>query len=401
MYPHPGLPYSGTFIQKCVVAASEQGHEMVGLVPRPFFPIPSSLYPRLKTYAQIPKYSEADGFPVHRPNQWQVPKVKVDWQQHHGSFLQMRGIAKKLHAQHNFDAILSFNLLSAGGLAWRLGKLLDIPSVGWAFGTDVRVPVGSEASHSLRETIENLDLFFYQSSELKECGASYLPDATQLDPKQHVVLPHGIPKLTKSDGHVGQRLRSKWGVDDDAIVALFLSRVVKDKGIFELVEAFDTASKQNRNLHCIAVGESPGFDDSERLRNELQRRKLADRFQLLPACKPDEVPDYHAAADIFVFPSHNEGMPNALLEAMLLGTPAIAFEIPPIMDVQAHGECLKLVPLGDSNALSEALVELSLDAELRDEMVEAASRVVSEHFDVSTNMRRAIELMSKFQTLSS
>jgi len=395
MYPHPGLPYSGTFIHKCVVAAHEDGHELVGLVPRPYFPIPSSLYPRLKTYAQIPKYSEADGFPVHRPNQWQVPKIKVDWQQHQGSFLQMRSIAKKLHAKHNFDAILSFNLLSGGGLAWRLGKLLNIPSVGWAFGTDVRVPADSDAAQSLRETIENLDLIFYQSTELKECGASYLPDSTKLDPNRHVVLPHGIPKLTPASGDVRRRLRNEWGVSDDAIVALFLSRVVKDKGIFELVEAFEAASKRCANLHCIAVGESPGFDDSERLRSELQRRKLADRFQLLPACKPDAVPNFHAAADIFVFPSHNEGMPNALLEAMLLGTPTIAFEIPPIMDVQAHGQCLKLVPLADSNALSEALVELAQDAKLRETMVEAASQVVSEHFDVSTNMKRAIEMISE------
>ena len=395
MYPHAGMPYSGTFIQKCMVAVRDLGHEIVGLVPRPYFPIPSFLYPRLKTYAQIPKYSEIDGFPVHRPNQLQVPFFKVDWQQHQGSYLQMKSVAQRLHAKHNFEAILSFNLRSAGGLAWRLGKLLGIPSAGWAFGTDVRAPLDSVVAIDLRKTVESLDLCFYQSSELRDCGRRYLPPDADFDLQRHVVLPHGIPPLTPADAQAGEQIRAKYGIPRDATLILFLSRVAKAKGIFELLEAFQHARQKCENLWCLCVGASPGFDDSEKLRQAAEQAGVSQRFLVVPSCQPNEVPAYQAAADLFAFPSHNEGMPNALLEAMLLGTPAIAYEIPPILDIQDHDECLRIVPLQNAIALGEAITELANDKTQRDALARAARTVAQEKFDVRTNMRRAIELLAE------
>lgn len=393
MYPHPGLPYSGIFIRNCVVATKELGHDVVGLVPRPYFPILQSIHPRLSSYKKIPKYDETDGIPVHRPNMVQVPYFKVDWQQHQGAYLQMKRKAAELHKTHNFDAILSFNLLSGAGLAWRLGEQLNLPSAGWGFGTDVRVPHESHAGHSLRESLQRLDLIFYQSSELRDCGLSYVKDATPTEISKHVVLSHGIPPIEPADDQVGERIRERHGIPKDAVLALFLSRVVKDKGIFELVEAFELAQQKCENLWCLAVGESPGYDDSEKLRDEIQNRNLTERFKLIGACDPSEVRDFHSAADIFVFPSHNEGMPNALLEAMALGTPSIAFEIPPIMDIQNHGESLTIVPLGDAKALGASLIELASSLEHRDEMASKAKSVVGEHFDVKTNMKSAIEML--------
>lgn len=395
MYPHPGMPYSGTFIRKCVIAASEQGHDMVGLVPRPVFPIPSVLHPRLKTYAQIPRFSEIDGFPVHRPNQLQIPVFKVDWQQHQGSYLQMRSFARSLHKQHKFEAIVSFNLTSAGGLAWRLGKMLEIPSTGWAFGDDVRVPHDSPAALCLRETIEELDLCFYQSTELRDCGRSYLPSTFELDLNRHVVLPHGIPLLSRADETAGARIRAKYGIPEDAKLLLFLSRMVKGKGIFELVEAFKDAQKSCSNLWCLCVGASPGFDESEKLNEAATHSGVQDRFRVVPSCKPEEVPDYQAAADIFVFPSHNEGMPNALLEAMLLGTPSIAYAIPPVLDIQAFGECLKLVPPQDATSLGTAIGELVNDEQHQDRLAKSAEEIARKHFNVGTNMKRALDMVAK------
>ena len=393
MYPHPGLPYSGIFIRNCVVAAKELGHEVVGLVPRPYFPILQSIHPRLASYKKIPTFDQTDGIPVHRPNMLQVPYFQVDWQQHQGAYLQMKRKAADLHKKHKFEAILSFNLISGGGLAWRLGEQLSLPSAGWGFGTDVRVPHDSHAGRSLRETLQQLDLIFYQSSELRDCGLSYVKDATPQQVAKHVVHSHGIPPIAPVPDEVGKRIRKQNGIPDDAVLALFLSRVVKDKGIFELLEAVEIARKNCDKLYCLAVGESPGYDDSERLRDEIKKRNLTDHFKLIGACQPNEVRDFHSAADIFVFPSHNEGMPNALLEAMALGTPSIAFEIPPLMDVQSHGESLTLVPLANAKALGASLVELADSLEHRDAMASKAKAVVREHFDVTTNMKSAIEML--------
>lgn len=394
MYPHPGHPYSGIFNRNCVEAAQRQGHELVVLAPRPWVPLFLKFHPRWQAYSQIPRFSNQGGIEVHRPDLVQVPRFATTFQRNQGAFLQMRSVAKKLHRENNFDVVFSFDLGGAGGLAWRLGNYLGVPSTGWAFGLDVRIPADSTDADELRQMLNKLDLVFYQSSELRDCAESYLR-GDSLDRDRHLLLPHGIPHLDVPDDDLRAAKRKELGVADDQILALFLSRVVKGKGVDELLVAFEHAAKQNPNLVCIAVGETPGFDDSEELKRSIQAKGLEERFRLLPACRPEQVHEFHAAADIFVFPSKSEGMPNALLEAMALGTPSIVFDIPPIRDIVALGPGLRTVPCFDADEFGKALTELAGSAELRSQLSTAGRAVVNEHFDIDQNMARALQHTSE------
>jgi len=394
MYPHPGLPYSGIFIRNCVEAAQRCGHELVVLVPRPYLPTFLSVHPRWAAYAKIPAFVEHRGVKVYRPKLFQVPRFGMTFQRNVGSFLQMRRFAKRLHRRHNFDAVFSFDLSGAGGLAFRLGNYLGIPSTGWTFGLDVRVPLDSADARELREMLNRLDLVYYQSSELRDCAEGYLA-GKKLDRSRHIVLPHGIPPLSKPEPKTRKEMRRKLGISDLAILVLFLSRVVKGKGIQELLAAFALAAKQHPQLECIAVGETPGFDDSQQLRTRVAELELVDRFRLLPACKPEQVSDYHACADIFAFPSKSEGMPNALLEAMSLGTPCIVFDIPPIMNMMDHGDCLWVVKSFDAVAFGNAISKLATSADTRSRLAEKAKKVVDSHYDITRNVGEAINHLSK------
>jgi len=267
MYPHPGHPYSGIFNRNCVEAAQRQGHELVVLAPRPWVPPFLKFHPRWQAYSQIPRFSNQGGIEVHRPDLVQVPRFATTFQRNQGAFLQMRSVAKKLHRENNFDVVFSFDLGGAGGLAWRLGNYLDVPSTGWAFGLDVRIPADSTDADELRQMLNRLDLVFYQSSELRDCAESYLR-GDSLDRDRHLLLPHGIPHLDVPDDDLRAAKRKELGVADDQILALFLSRVVKGKGVDELLVAFEHAAKQNPNLVCIAVGETPGFQQLDMQGNQ-------------------------------------------------------------------------------------------------------------------------------------
>lgn len=389
MYPHPGHPFSGIFNQNCVHAAERHGHQLVVLAPRPYVPPFLAVHPRWAAYTQIPKYAENGSVIVHRPDLIQVPRFGVTFQRNQGAFLQMRNIAAKLHRQHNFDVVFSFDLSGAGGLAWRLGRHLNLPSTGWAFGLDVRVPHESSDAAELNRMLDKLDLVFYQSTELRDCAATYTAHGT-LDEKRHIVLPHGIPAMTPAAADVRQRKRKELNIPEDAILILFLSRIVRGKGIEELLTAFERASEHFPSLYCIAVGAAPGFDDSAQLSQSIEAKGLASRFRMLPGCEPRDVGEYHASADIFAFPSHSEGMPNALLEAMALGTPSVVFDIPPIRDILSHGACLAAAKSFDAIEFGSLLSELAGSVERRAELAAKAEEVVTKHYDIGQNMKRAL-----------
>lgn len=361
------------------------------LAPRPWVPPFLKVHPRWQAYAQIPRFSRHGNVEVHRPDLVQVPRIKTTFQRNQGAFLQVRGIAAKLHREKNFDVVFSFDLSGAGGLAWRLGEYLKLPATGWAFGLDVRIPHDGADAVELRQMLRKLDTVFYQSSELRDCAQSYLGDGEQLDESQHLVHPHGIPAMQPPSNQLRDDKRKELGVADDQLLLLFLSRVVDGKGIHELLAAFEQAHRECPVLHCIVVGETPGFDDSEKLREAIRARGLENSFQLLPACKPDEVHEFQAAADIFAFPSKSEGMPNALLEAMAMGTPSVVFDIPPIRDILSLGDCLQAAKCFDEQELGKAISELAKSPDRRAQLSAAGRDVVATHFDIQQNMAKALE----------
>ena len=97
-----------------------------------------------------------------------------------------------------------------------------------------------------------------------------------------------------------------------------------------------------------------------RLLEAIDRLGLAEAVELLGQW-PD-VPGLLQAADVFAFPSIYEGMPGALIEAMALGVPVVASDIPPVREVLGPDEGV-LVPGGDPEALAEGLVGLLQDGE--------------------------------------
>ena len=123
-------------------------------------------------------------------------------------------------------------------------------------------------------------------------------------------------------------------------------------------------------------------------------RHLRDRVLLLPACKPDRVWHYLCAADIFAFPSHEEGMPNSLLEAMIMGIPAIAFAIPPVREIEAGTGALITVPTLNTELFSEAILRLAASPAQRIYIGERGRSRVMDRFMVQKNMAEVVERLA-------
>src|SRR5262249_17440597 len=157
------------------------------------------------------------------------------------------------------------------------------------------------------------DLIFYQNRELLNQAARLLGvPVNQMCHQRHIVLARGISEPPPLDRiRTRQLRRAELNMGEEQVLVLYVGRIMRDKGIPELLEAFSFAAARDPRLFCILLGSSPAHDDTDLFEERLHKNlELERKVRLLPACSPEKVWEYLCAADIFAFPSHHEGMPN-------------------------------------------------------------------------------------------
>ncbi|MFQ5957743.1 MAG: glycosyltransferase family 4 protein [Alphaproteobacteria bacterium] len=164
------------------------------------------------------------------------------------------------------------------------------------------------------------------------------------------------------DDGARRALRRALDTPDDAVVVMTIGRLVAEKGYPELFKAM-------RRLDAVlwVVGERLPSDHARAIDGEIAAATsdpiLSARIRLLG--RREDVPDLLRAADIFVLPSHREGMPRAIIEAMMAGLPVVATDIRGTREEVVDGETGLLVPVDDAPALTAALGRLAREADLR------------------------------------
>ncbi len=169
-----------------------------------------------------------------------------------------------------------------------------------------------------------------------------------------------------------EAIRTNHGIPADATVALYLARLTKDKGILDLAAAFSRVSLQFKDLHLFVVG-----PDEENVK-DLVISIIGDALPRLHFVGFSYEPEgYMAAADFFVLPSHREGFGSSVILAAACGIPSIGSRIYGSTDAIIDGQTGLLVPVGDVEALAEAMARLASDVDLRRRLGERAlSRAV-------------------------
>lgn len=167
-------------------------------------------------------------------------------------------------------------------------------------------------------------------------------------------------KRFSSDTLNRERLRQQIGTDADACVFLFVGRLAKDKGMFDLIRSFLELSARVRDIELWVVG-----PDEEGLLQTLQ--KLAEGcgapIRWLGATTTPE--QYMVAADVLLLPSYREGFGSVIIEGAACGIPAIAYRIDGVIDAIVDGSSGLLVEVGQPEAFAAAMKRLALDKELR------------------------------------
>lgn len=162
----------------------------------------------------------------------------------------------------------------------------------------------------------------------------------------------------------------------DAPIILWVGRLDPIKGLPGLIDAFQTLARQT-TAHLLLAGDGPMRPVLER---QIRDTNLTTRVHLLGPRR--DVPDLLRAADLFVFPSRTEGLPNALLEAMAAGLPIVATDVPGCRDLIVHTVSGLLVPYDDPDALAAAMLTLLTDRESAAKMALNARVAVVTHWNI-------------------
>lgn len=165
-----------------------------------------------------------------------------------------------------------------------------------------------------------------------------------------------------SDDAARAALRRELGLASARVAIICVGRLVAEKGYPELF-----AAMRDLDADLWVVGERLESDHAGSIRAALDAVErdpgLAARVRLLGYRQ--DVPALLRAADIFVLPSHREGMPRSIIEAMLSGLPVVATDIRGAREEVVDGETGRLVPVNDPAALAAALGALIQDPALR------------------------------------
>jgi glycosyltransferase involved in cell wall biosynthesis len=183
----------------------------------------------------------------------------------------------------------------------------------------------------------------------------------------------------RPDSAARAALRTETGVADAVPVFIFVGRLVRDKGVFDLVEAFATLNAKYGQWELWMVG-----PDEEGLQATLQAEgeRLGARIRWFG---PTPIPErYMAAADVFVLPSYREGFGSVIIEAAACGIPAIAYRVDGVVDaiVENHTGCF--AAKGNVAELSQVMERLGSDPAMLSDLGEAAQRRAVEDYSSST-----------------
>jgi glycosyltransferase involved in cell wall biosynthesis len=175
------------------------------------------------------------------------------------------------------------------------------------------------------------------------------------------------------------QLRAELGFPAGAPVVGFVGRLVAEKGVVELLQAFQAVISQVPAARLLIVGPAD-LDKPDALTPAVARD-----FGLEAACvftgRRADMPQLYALMDVLVLPSHREGFPRTPMEASLMGVPSVVTDVRGCREAVEHGQNGLIVPLGDIPALSQAIVTLLTDRPLARRLGETGRRMARARFD--------------------
>ncbi len=254
-----------------------------------------------------------------------------------------------------------------------------------------RLCIGIRGVDEQRNAIESsLDHITERLVDKVVCNSHSVADVRMLREKTKAskieIIPNGIDTMRFDPTRYQEITRSKLGINHEGFLIACVGNFRPEKDHRNLIEAVAKISNKISGVKILLVGQDPMREEIERLVSEKQ---LEDFFCFTGPRQ--DIPELLMVCDAFVLPSRNEGMPRALMEAMLMGLPVITTDAGGTPEVIENNISGLMVPKQNPDALAEGLLKIVCDSSLRMHLGRAARKRILEHFSLDVIVNRYIE----------
>lgn len=210
---------------------------------------------------------------------------------------------------------------------------------------------------------------------------NYYLSKLYLGRKKVHLIPNGI-EIGKFRGRNGSQIRKDFGIGENDRIIGTIANLRPEKNHKLLIGAFSEVAKVFPNVRLVLVGLDCMDGEVQRFAAE---SSASDRIHFLG--RRDDVPELLGLFDVFCLPSIHEGLPLTVLEAMSANVPVIGADVLGINEVITDNMNGLLFPSNDMNKLSELILQLLTDHNLKNRLSEAANQFVTEQYNLDKKVR--------------
>lgn len=257
-----------------------------------------------------------------------------------------------LARRRDIDVVLGSWAYPDGAAAVGLARLIGVPAVVKAHGSDLNV------QSTMRGPRQNLAFALPRAARVVAVSAALGEKAISLGVRRErvAVVSNGTDaSLFQVRERAAARAGLEWPGAWPERLVLFVGRVERAKGVLELVEAFARIADRAPDLALAILGEGACLAEAK-----AKAAPLGGRVRFLGARPLREVPQWMAASTLVTLPSHAEGSPNVIREALACGRPVVATDvggIPELLTTAPPGQLGAMVPARDPAALGDAILD--------------------------------------------
>jgi glycosyltransferase involved in cell wall biosynthesis len=200
----------------------------------------------------------------------------------------------------------------------------------------------------------------------------------------------------KISGSQKDQLKEELNITESDFVFIFVGRLVGDKGINELVQAFSNISKNtdpSKPVKLLLIG--PLEEHLDPLQAETMK-EIKNNPDILYLGFQKDVRPYFAVSDALVFPSYREGFPNVVMQAGAMGLPSIVSDINGCNEIIVEGQNGNIIPVKNSEKLKAAMENLLSDTDLYQKMKMNSRPMIQSRYEQSVIWN---ELLKEYKTL--
>lgn len=385
MYPYPNDSTNGIFVRRQVEAVAQGGFDVRVVRPVPF--IPKWAGQRLRNqkcraYTQLPLCAQVGPIIVFYlrylvlPFAWFHPLGEITL------FLSLVGKLKYFVERFHPDIVHSYNATPGGYAGLLLSKRWNLKHVCSLRGSDINLyPINSRLTFKLtKKVLLESDRIVSVSNKLRSKAL-----AVGRPRKEIRIIYNGCDFEMFDCGGISRvNVRNRLGIPEKGKVLVYVGHLRARKGVYDVLEIFKRIADYEEQVYLIIIGDG---EERDALDSKLRRLSVGRRVSLKGRLEQREIAPFLCASDVFVFPSHSEGLPNAVLEAMACGLPVVAYAVGGIPEIVYDGNNGFLIEKGNIERFSRTVKYLIDNKEVCKNMGSQGRKVVEERFSWKRSAR--------------